>query len=377
MEPDSASGKIPATVQREIRSKLASLGIKLTIVAEELKQETDPERARDLRDQVVALKAEAKAVMDKYKWAKNLYNQDLVAEAEASSSAAALDDVLVFGDLDAAPHPDAVAPVERAAPHAHTAPLPELDDVALVLDLGDSSSAVRAIEAEARVQKEAAEPMGVLDEVAFSLTLAEEASALPTQQEARGGRLGLALGILAETAARRETEWGEPLLGRALATVAFAIERGTDEDETIAAALAPVVDESNEDLLLQEIRSRFGERAVELVAWSAWMLRIDPWEQRDRAYLKRMESAPAPAILISVCGRLLAARSMLARRATSGTGSLDRPGRDRTRLVWSQRALVKAYRTVADPMLVGQVLDEWERAVATLEGAVGTQDDGA
>src|SRR6185295_13194937 len=103
---------------------------------------------------------------------------------------------------------------------------------------------------------------------------------------------------------------------------------------------------------------------------SAWLLRVDPWEQRDRAYLKRMQAAPPSAILVSLCGRLVAARAMLARRAEAGTGALDRPGRARERLVWSLRALTKAYRAVGDELLVGPLLDEWDRAVAAVEARV-------
>jgi hypothetical protein len=65
---------------------------------------------------------------------------------------------------------------------------------------------------------------------------------------------------------------------------------------------------------------------------------------------------------------------MAGRRRAAGTGALDRPGRGRERLVWSLRAMVKAYRAVADPLVVGPLLDEWEAAVETVERATGVSD---
>jgi hypothetical protein len=350
MESDAAHGRIPVALQKAIRARLASLGIKLTIAADALRTETDPVRARELRDRIVALKAEAKALVDRYTWARNLGGADLAAEPEAAEAPEGL---LVFGDLDLA---GAVAAPGRANDVALPA---AFDDVALVLDLGGDEPQARA-----RASAEATSP--VLDEIELSLSLAEEIVAA-APQPARGGRLGLALGLAAELAAGRQAEWGGPLAARLLATVAIALERGADEDEAIAAVLFAAVDETNDELVLQQIRGLFGDRVVTLAAWSAWMLRIDPWEQRDRAYVKRLQEAPPSAILVSLCGRVATARAMLARRAASGTGELDRPGRGRERLVWSLRALAKAYRSVGDELLVGPLVDEWERAVAAID----------
>ncbi len=358
MDNDKTPQKIPATLQKEIRSKLAALGIKLTIAAEELQTETDEARARELREQIVALKAEAKTVIDKYRWAKSTYSEDPSALGAKAVTADALDGMLVFGDIGLddpsaglASVPADVGPVEQR----------EMGDVSLVMDLVglDPDEAPRIFADETP-----AESGVVLDEVEFSLTLIDEAGAtVPRETPARGGRMGMALGIAAELAAGRESEWGGPLLAALLETAALALSSGADEEEAAAASLFAAIDIATEELSLQEIRAALGDRVVELVAWCAWMLRIDPWVQRDRAYMVRLQSAPAPAVFLSVCGRLVGARAMLARKAVAGTGALDRPGRERERLVWSLRALVKAYRSIADPALLGRLMDEWEEAV--------------
>ena len=95
MASDKAPSPVPASVQKEIRSKLGALGIKLTIAAESLQGETDPTRAQELRDQIAMMKAEAKTVVEKYRWAKTTHGEDAVPATTSE-----LDGMLVFGGLD-------------------------------------------------------------------------------------------------------------------------------------------------------------------------------------------------------------------------------------------------------------------------------------
>jgi hypothetical protein len=354
MDPESA--KIPESVKGEIRAKLASLGIKLTIAGDQLKQETDPQRARELRDQMAALKEEARILVERYKWAKGTFGQDPAEQAAvAAGGGSSLDDVLVFAELDAAP-----VEIGQAA-----APAASLDDVQLVYDLVGTADAapVRTSPVD--------DDVAVLDEVALTFSIEDEVSAAPAPPAARGGRLGAALGLAVEDAATRTAPWGGPLVAALLEIVAVALARGAEEDEAIAAALHAAIDERQEELQLGEIRTMFGDRVVELVAWSAFIARIDPWQQRDRGYVARMQQAPAPAIFVSMCARLVEARAELARLADRGPAALEWGGLPRDRYFWNRRMLVKAYRASGHDLVVGPLVDAWVRDVAALDDATG------
>ena len=54
MDTDNTTGKLPTPLQKEIRSKLAAIGIKVTIAVEQMQAETDPARAAELREQACA-----------------------------------------------------------------------------------------------------------------------------------------------------------------------------------------------------------------------------------------------------------------------------------------------------------------------------------
>lgn len=354
MDPESA--KIPESLKGEIRAKLASLGIKLTIAGDQLKQETDPQRARDLRDQMMSLKEEARVLVERYKWAKGAFGHDPAEQAAvAAGGGSSIDDVLIFAELDA-------APVVIGQPPAPSA---SIDDVELVYDLMGAADAAPSHASPVDVGA------ALLDEVALTFSVDEVVDAAPAHSPSRGGRLGAALGLAVEESATRLAPWGGPLAAALLEIVAVALARGADEDEALAAALHGAIDERQEELQLGEIRDLFGDRVVELVAWSAWMARIDPWRQRDRAYVGRLQQAPPPALLVSMCARIVEARAELRRLAERGPAALEWGGLPRDRYFWNRRMLVKAYRATGQDLVVGPLVDAWARDVAALDDATG------
>jgi hypothetical protein len=361
------------THPKDVRATLASLGIKLTIAGDQLKQETDPERARELRDQISALKEEARLLVERYKGERTGESGPLdpqVAQrvqappaaappaADAAPGAAPGDDVVVFADLAAPP----AAPPPPSAPDV---PAVDFDSVQLVYDLGGAGAAP-AVEPD---------PLAggalVLDEVAIAFSIDEPAAPEAAARAARGGRLGTALGLAVEESADRAAPWGRSLVAASLATAVEALARGAEEDEVIAAALYATIEERQEELQLGEIRELFGDATVALVAWSAWMARIDPWQQRDRAYVGRLQQAPPGALLVSLCGRIVETRAALARLEEVGEGAFDWGGVPRDRFFWNLRALVRAYRAAGHDLVVGPLVDAWVRAAAALDEASG------
>lgn len=366
-QSSSTSGKVPAALKNEIRAKLASLNIKLALAAEELKTEQNPDRVKELREYLFELKAEAQAAVEKYRWAEQLYARETSGTESASEETsvdAAFDGLLVFGDLDLTSPPPAelqsaasgklVDPTYQAIPGF-------ADDVEVVFDV----DAVQAVATSSPLDAmETAD--GLFDDVTYSLDLdAPTLDASPGQVVAigRGGRIGQALAYAVATSQSA----GVALVGP-LAAVSMAIEGGASEDATIAAALHDVVEGPGGEERQQEVIAEFGAGVGALIDWCSWMKHIDPWDQRDRAWLTHLQTAPPDAFLVSICYRIATLSAIDRARRALGTEALGESEKHRERFFWCQRAMLKAYRSKAR----GPLVDEWQRLVDDLEsGAAG------
>lgn len=99
---------------------------------------------------------------------------------------------------------------------------------------------------------------------------------------------------------------GEPYVEHLLEALCVLVDAigVTDLDVLRAAILHDVVEDT--DCPLDEVRSRFGERVAELVDW---VTKSDPAdgqtpEQARSAYLTRLRSAPADALLVKLADRV-------------------------------------------------------------------------
>lgn len=373
MQPEQSSnpsGKVPATLQKEVRAKLASLNIKLTLAAEELKKETNPDRIRELRDLLYELKAEAQTAVEKYRWAQKLYAEDsggAGSATEADNSVdAAFDGVLVFGDLDllSPPPQDLIS----AAAGKSTDPLKRRetdidDDVAVVFD-------IEAVQdqpgAAARAFDDLDASADVFDSLTYSIELdapVEEAGGARSSVAGRGGRIGQALAYAVSASQAAGVALAAPL-----AAASLAIEGGADENATIAAALHDVCEGPGGGERQQEVIDEFGPAVGGLLEWCGWMKSIDPWEQRDRAWFTHLQTAPPDAFLVSICYRIATLSAIERARRALGVEALGESDKHRERFFWSQRAMLKAYKSKAR----GPLVDEWQRLVDELEtGSAG------
>ena len=359
-QPSSSSGKVPATLQKEIRAKLASLNIKLTLVAEQLKAESNPDRVKELRDQLFELKAEAQAAVEKYRWAQQLY----AAEASSSPSAPSggtdepLDGLLIFGDLDlTSPPPADMLKAAAGRPFdASYRARPEIDDVAVVFDLETVGAPVGPSPIDT-----AGETPDVFGALTYSLDLDEPSSdpavGRPTVN-ARGGRIGQALAYAVAASQAAGVALAAPL-----AAASLAIEGGADEDATIAAALHDVGEGPGGSDRQQAVSDEFGPSVAGLLEWCQWMKQIDPWEQRDRGWLSHLQTAPPDAFLVSICYRIATLSAIERARRALGIEALGDSDKHRERFFWCQRAMLKAYKSKAR----GPLVDEWQRLVDELE----------
>jgi hypothetical protein len=369
-QPSSSSGKVPATLQKEVRAKLASLNIKLTLAAEELKKETNPDRIRELRDLLYELKAEAQTAVEKYRWAQKLYAEESAgsgtATAEDSIVDAAFDGVLIFGDLDlTSPPPQDLLSAAAGKPHESTRrSTRDLDDeVEVVFDFDPAG-------------RPSAEPLASYDSIddtadmfealTYSLDLdgpSSEAQGGRSTVSARGGRIGQAFAFAVAASQAAGVALAAPL-----AAASLAIEGGADENATVAAALHDVGEGPGGPERTQEVIDEFGPAVGGLLEWCGWMKQIDPWEQRDRAWFTHLQTAPPDAFLVSICYRIAVLSAIDRARRALGVEALGESDKHRERFFWSQRAMLKAYKSKAR----GPLVDEWQRLVDELEtGSAG------
>lgn len=373
MQPGQSSdphGKVPANLQREVRAKLASLNIKLTLAAEELKKTTDRDRIRELREHVVELKAEAHEAVEKYRWAQQLYAESAPMapgrepdRGSGPAADAAFDGMLVFGDVDlTAPPPvelSSAALGKSVVPDRGSVPI--ADDVAVVFDLDELLAPAATHTGSGPLE----DVRPVFGDVTYTLDLdAPESAELPDMEgfPARGGRLGHAFAYAVQASQTDGVALAAPM-----AAASLAIEGGADEDATVAAALHDVCEGSGGEERRREVAETFGPAVAGLLEWCGWMKQIDPWEHRDRSWLAHLKTAPPDAFLISICYRIATLSAIDRARRALGVEALGESDKHRERFFWCQRALLKAYRTKAG----GPLVEEWQRLVDDLETGTG------
>jgi GTP pyrophosphokinase len=167
-----------------------------------------------------------------------------------------------------------------------------------------------------------------------------------------------------------------PYVTHLMAVSALVGESGGGEDEMVAALLHDVVEDAGGAVVLEEIRSRFGEAVAMIVEGctdddSAG--EKAPWLERKRAYLAHLLTAPLPVLRVSCADKLHNARSIQRDLHDHGPAVFKRFKADREGTLWYYRSLAR--------MFAGLVLDtpdldpgfrsmirELRETVASLEG---------
>ena len=104
-----------------------------------------------------------------------------------------------------------------------------------------------------------------------------------------------------------------PYVSHLLAVAALVMESGGDQDETIAALLHDAVEDCGGRPVLNEIRSRFGDRVADIVdgCTDAYTEPKPPWKARKEQYLHHLEDASESILLVSNADKLHNARAIL------------------------------------------------------------------
>jgi (p)ppGpp synthase/HD superfamily hydrolase len=160
-----------------------------------------------------------------------------------------------------------------------------------------------------------------------------------------------------------------PYLSHLMAVAAIVLEHGASEDEAIAALLHDAIEDQGGAPTREAIRRRFGPDVADIVegCTDADVIPKPPWRARKENYLAHLPQASASVHLVCAADKLHNVRSLLHDYRVHGESLWDRFNGGRSGTLWYYRAVVTALASARQDSLV----DELERAVATLESLVG------
>lgn len=162
---------------------------------------------------------------------------------------------------------------------------------------------------------------------------------------------------------RKET--AIPYIAHLLGVASLVLEQGAGEDEAIAALLHDAVEDQGGEVILDEIRARFGDGVAEIVAGctDAWTTPKPPWRERKEAYIAHLRQASASVRLVSAADKLHNARAILADYRALGEALWSRFNGGKEGTLWYYRALVETLQA-ADPT---PLVEELDRVVSEIE----------
>lgn len=140
------------------------------------------------------------------------------------------------------------------------------------------------------------------------------------------------------------------------------------EDMVIAALLHDAVEDHGGSTRLEDIRSNFGPEVARMVEGLSDSFEEDSgakgtWEDRKRAYLKRLPDEPAPTQLISAADKLYNARTILDEHREIGAKVWERFKRGQDQQMWYFHELLRVFKSAG----TNRIVDELERVVNELD----------
>jgi (p)ppGpp synthase/HD superfamily hydrolase len=118
---------------------------------------------------------------------------------------------------------------------------------------------------------------------------------------------------------------------------------GGDEITTAAALLHDAIEVKGAEAR-DQIRGKFGQDVLSIVevCTESETFQRPPWRERKEAYLKLVETASLPVLLVIVANKLQDTRALLRRLKLEGTEGWGNPGREER--LWYKQSLLKAMR---------------------------------
>jgi len=160
-----------------------------------------------------------------------------------------------------------------------------------------------------------------------------------------------------------------PYLAHVMAVSALVMENGGDEDSAIAGLLHDAVEDADDgEAMLEQIRSRFGERVARIVDECSDTRAIPgrdkpAWKERKEAYLRGLVTADPDTLRVSACDKLHNSRAIVADLNVVGLALFERfSSKDGADQIWYYQTLSDIYSR----LLPGPLADSVRRVTARM-----------
>lgn len=156
-----------------------------------------------------------------------------------------------------------------------------------------------------------------------------------------------------------------PYVTHLMAVCSLALEDGADEDAAIAALLHDGPEDQGGQVVLDDIRQRFGDRVTDIVDGLTDTLEDPkpPWRQRKEAYLVRLRDEPEEVLRVSLADKLHNARSILVDATAPDTDVWGRFNAGRDEQAWYFAELLSIFE---QHLCSSRNLPEFRRVVGEL-----------
>ena len=139
-----------------------------------------------------------------------------------------------------------------------------------------------------------------------------------------------------------------PYVTHLFAVCSLVLEDGGTEDEAIAALLHDGPEDQGGEVVLDEIRARFGGSVAEMVAALSDAMPAageakPPWRARKERYLRHLAEAPEGVLRVSLADKLHNARSILVDLGAHGEAVWSRFHAGRAEQTWYYRELLAIF----------------------------------
>lgn len=156
-----------------------------------------------------------------------------------------------------------------------------------------------------------------------------------------------------------------PYLAHLMGVASIVAENGGTEDEVIAAFLHDAAEDQGGKKIVEEIRSKFGDKVASVVlSCSDTLVLPKPlWKTRKKNYLKHLETADDSTLLVSAADKLHNLRSIVRDYREVGEDLWERFGGKKKGTLWYYRQLADFFKRkgpAAPALEINQRLSELE-----------------
>ena len=134
-----------------------------------------------------------------------------------------------------------------------------------------------------------------------------------------------------------------PYMGHLMEVAGIVQSNGGDETTVAAALLHDAIEDQGAEAR-EQIREKLGQEVLDIVeaCTESETFPKPPWRERKVAYLKLIETASLPVLLVIVADKLQNSRALLRRLKLEGAEGWGHPGREEK--LWYLHSLVEALR---------------------------------